>query len=62
MAERYDLDTRRLRPKCRARKTLGEIARVARSEFQRAMALIRVLYNLCSLQRFSAIGDSCSSA
>ena len=44
MAECDDLDGRRFRPKCSARKTFGEIARVARSEFKRATALARTLY------------------
>jgi hypothetical protein len=43
MAERDDLDARRLRPQYRTRKTFGEIACIARGEFERATALVRVL-------------------
>ena len=44
MAERDDLEARRLRPQYRCRKTFGEIACIPRGEFERATALVRVLY------------------
>jgi hypothetical protein len=42
MAERDNLDARRFRPQYRTRKTFGEIACIARGEFERATALVRV--------------------
>ena len=47
MTERNDLDARRLRPQYCTRKAFREIARIARREFERATALVRVLYQLC---------------
>ena len=44
MAERDNLDAHRRGPQFGARESFGEIARVARGEFERATALVCVLY------------------